>query len=47
MALFAAVSAIDTNGVSFFKDLRMVVEKRNLEASQYTPHNYEQQFFET
>ncbi|KAK6122348.1 hypothetical protein DH2020_043968 [Rehmannia glutinosa] len=27
----SAVSAIDTNGVSFFKDLRMALEKRNLE----------------
>lgn len=27
----SAVSAIDTNGVSFFKDLRMVVEKKNME----------------
>ncbi|KAK6146785.1 hypothetical protein DH2020_020654 [Rehmannia glutinosa] len=27
----SAVSAIDTNGVSFFKDLRMTLEKRNLE----------------
>ncbi|KAK6146786.1 hypothetical protein DH2020_020655 [Rehmannia glutinosa] len=26
-----AVSAIDTNGVSFFKDLRMALDKRNLE----------------
>ncbi|CAA0832968.1 Probable sulfate transporter 3.3 [Striga hermonthica] len=26
-----AVSSIDTNGVSFFKDLRMVLEKRDLE----------------
>ncbi|KZV19535.1 sulfate transporter [Dorcoceras hygrometricum] len=29
----SAVSSIDTNGVSFFKDLRMVMEKKNLEAS--------------
>ncbi|KAL2518835.1 putative sulfate transporter 3.3 [Abeliophyllum distichum] len=27
----SAVSAIDTNGVSFFKDLRMVLEKKGLE----------------
>ncbi|KAI3466986.1 hypothetical protein Pfo_023649 [Paulownia fortunei] len=27
----SAVSAIDTNGVSFFKDLRMAMEKKNLE----------------
>ncbi|KAK6134143.1 hypothetical protein DH2020_032093 [Rehmannia glutinosa] len=27
----SAVSAIDTNGVSFIKDLRMVLEKKNLE----------------
>ncbi|KAL0380863.1 UNVERIFIED_CONTAM: putative sulfate transporter 3.3 [Sesamum angustifolium] len=29
----SAVSAIDTNGVSFFKDLKMALEKKNLEAS--------------
>ncbi|GFP90826.1 probable sulfate transporter 3.3 [Phtheirospermum japonicum] len=29
----SAVSAIDTNGVAFFKDLRMALEKKNLEAS--------------
>ncbi|KAL2235100.1 UNVERIFIED_CONTAM: putative sulfate transporter 3.3 [Sesamum indicum] len=28
----SAVSAIDTNGVSFFKDLKMALEKKNLEA---------------
>ncbi|KAG8366727.1 hypothetical protein BUALT_Bualt17G0109400 [Buddleja alternifolia] len=28
----SGVSAIDTNGVSFFKDLRMSMEKKNLEA---------------
>lgn len=27
------MSAIDTNGVSFFKDLRMALEKKGLEAS--------------
>lgn len=27
----SAVSALDTNGVSFFKDLRMALDKKNLE----------------
>lgn len=31
--LFSAVSAIDTSGVSFFKDLRRVLDKKSLEAS--------------
>lgn len=32
----SAVSAIDTNGVSFFDDLRKALEKQSLEASQRT-----------
>ncbi|CDP00782.1 unnamed protein product [Coffea canephora] len=30
----SAVSAIDTSGISFFKELRMVLEKKGIEASQ-------------
>lgn len=33
ISLFSAVSAIDTSGVSFFKDLRRVLDKKGLEAS--------------